>query len=422
MGDFDAPPPIWERLGRTAPARSRSTRTRAGRRRPPPGHAGVRLAAARPGRACSSGRHATSREPRLESLFGTPEPVDEVFGQHRSTRCWACAADCSARPAGWPTPPSSTCGERPFDLAWLTFCAAHVAGHQFWDLSLLDPTGSTRPRPRCSAAPSTTCTPPSTTRPGRILGALPESRRDGGVARGHGHQHEPRRHAARDARSILDPRTGAKPAGDRSGGCARACPRTCGRRVARVLPERVALDLAARPRAARASTGAGPRVRAPGREPGLRASQPPWPRARRHRRTRRGRRVAHRDRRRRADVLDLDGNRRWTRSSGSPTPVRFRQRADLLPDLIVRWTNRPRRTSTGVHSTGSGRCASRGRQRSLGQPHRGRRVGARRARVRRFRVTPSRPPRLEDIAATAAALAGVDVSDLTGEPLLAPAR
>ena len=30
-------------------------------------------------------------------------------------------------------------GDEPYDLAWLTFCAAHVAGHQFWDLSQLDP-------------------------------------------------------------------------------------------------------------------------------------------------------------------------------------------------------------------------------------------------------------------------------------------
>ena len=28
--------------------------------------------------------------------------------------------------------------EEPFDLAWLTFCAAHVAGHQLFDLSQID--------------------------------------------------------------------------------------------------------------------------------------------------------------------------------------------------------------------------------------------------------------------------------------------
>ena len=34
----------------------------------------------------------------------------------------------------------------PFDLVWLTFCAAHVAGHQFWDLSQLDAPTSTTAR------------------------------------------------------------------------------------------------------------------------------------------------------------------------------------------------------------------------------------------------------------------------------------
>src|SRR5690606_9783744 len=28
-----------------------------------------------------------------------------------------------------------------YDLTWLTFCAAHVAGHQFWDLSQIDTEG-----------------------------------------------------------------------------------------------------------------------------------------------------------------------------------------------------------------------------------------------------------------------------------------
>jgi hypothetical protein len=35
-------------------------------------------------------------------------------------------------------------------------------------------------------------------------------------------------------------------------------------------------------------------------------------------------------------------------------------------------------------------------------------------------VEPSRPPRLEDVAATAAALAGDDTSGMAGQPLLEP--
>jgi hypothetical protein len=35
---------------------------------------------------------------------------------------------------------------------------------------------------------------------------------------------------------------------------------------------------------------------------------------------------------------------------------------------------------------------------------------------------PTRPPRLEDVAATAAALAGAELERVAGEPLLQPAR
>ena len=99
-------------------------------------------------------------------------------------------------------------------------------------------------------------------------------------------------------------------------------------------------------------------------------------------------------------------------------------RADLLPDLVVRWTDRPASRFTGLRSDAvRHRAPPRRRQRPTGQPHRGRRLGAGRAGHRASRDPPSRPPRLEDVAATAAALAGVTVDGLGGEPLLQrPAR
>jgi hypothetical protein len=96
-------------------------------------------------------------------------------------------------------------------------------------------------------------------------------------------------------------------------------------------------------------------------------------------------------------------------------------RAALLPDLIVRWTDRPATMLDGVrsprfgtvrrHGVGSGRSGNHteGDAWALVVPG-----GAE-------LVTPSRPPRLEDIAATAAALAGDTDPDLPGAPLLAPA-
>jgi predicted AlkP superfamily phosphohydrolase/phosphomutase len=92
--------------------------------------------------------------------------------------------------------------------------------------------------------------------------------------------------------------------------------------------------------------------------------------------------------------------------------------SDRLPDLIVRWSDRPATRLDAVVSErfgtvhrrggGSGRSGNHtaGDAWALVVP------GASRAR------TTSRPPRLADIAATAAALAGVDPTGLPGEPLL----
>jgi hypothetical protein len=97
-------------------------------------------------------------------------------------------------------------------------------------------------------------------------------------------------------------------------------------------------------------------------------------------------------------------------------------RSDLLPDLVVRWTDRPAATFTGLrspefgsvqrHGVGSGRPGNHteGDAWALVVP------GNAELSV------PARPPRLEDIAATAAALAGADLERVAGEPLLQPTR
>ena len=89
-----------------------------------------------------------------------------------------------------------------------------------------------------------------------------------------------------------------------------------------------------------------------------------------------------------------------------------------LPDLIVRWTARPATRIEGVrserfgtvlrHGVGSGRSGNHteGDAWALVVP------GASRP------VDLTRAPRLEDVAATAAALSGLDTSGMAGEPLL----
>jgi predicted AlkP superfamily phosphohydrolase/phosphomutase len=94
-------------------------------------------------------------------------------------------------------------------------------------------------------------------------------------------------------------------------------------------------------------------------------------------------------------------------------------RAHQLPDLIVKWVDAPATRLEGLrserfgtvrrHGVGSGRSGNHteGNAWALVVPGSSR------------HATPSRRPRLEDIAATAAALSGLRTDELVGEPLLA---
>jgi predicted AlkP superfamily phosphohydrolase/phosphomutase len=95
-------------------------------------------------------------------------------------------------------------------------------------------------------------------------------------------------------------------------------------------------------------------------------------------------------------------------------------RADLLPDLIVRWTNRPATGIEGVTSDRFGTVMRRGVGSGRSGNHTEGDAWALVVPGASTAVTPTRTPRLEDVAATAAAIAGLDTTDLVGEPLLTP--
>ena len=92
--------------------------------------------------------------------------------------------------------------------------------------------------------------------------------------------------------------------------------------------------------------------------------------------------------------------------------------SDRLPDLIVRWSDRPATRLTGVVSPRFGTVNRRGHGSGRSGNHTAGDAWALVVPGASTPVTPSRPPRLVDIAATAAALAGRDGADLPGEPLL----
>ncbi|MDZ7732940.1 MAG: alkaline phosphatase family protein [Acidimicrobiia bacterium] len=247
MAHFAAPPPVWEQLG------SRGTRTLAVdpyESRPPtttpPGtyvcgwqlHDRVVLRQwDRP-----DGVHR-----RLERLHGPPQPVDEVFGLHTADEMLALRRRLLGAPARVADAGALFLGEDSFDLAWLTFCAAHVAGHQFFDLSQIDPAGLDRDAERLLGRTLDDVYVAVDTALGRVVDALPEGT-DLMVISPVGMEiNTSRADMLPDMlEAVLDPREERT---DRSSSIWRlraALPSDLRARVATALPEKVALDLTAR--------------------------------------------------------------------------------------------------------------------------------------------------------------------------------
>jgi len=94
--------------------------------------------------------------------------------------------------------------------------------------------------------------------------------------------------------------------------------------------------------------------------------------------------------------------------------------ADRLPDLIIQWSDRPAARLAHVESPRFGTVQRRGHGSGRSGNHTAGDAWALVVPGASTPRTPARPPRLVDIAATAAALAGRDAADLPGEPLLEP--
>jgi predicted AlkP superfamily phosphohydrolase/phosphomutase len=422
MQHFDAPAPVWERLGR------RGTRTLAvdpyesrPPTDPPPGtlvcgwqlHDRVVLQRW----SAPDGAHE-----RLERLFGAPQPVDEVFGRHHVGEMLGLRRRLLGAPGRVADAAIHLLGaEPPFDLAWLAFTAAHVAGHQFWDLSQLDEDELDEDAARVLGSTLEQVYQAIDAALARIVAALPAGA-DLMVLSPVGMDVNTSRAdlLPEMLRRVLDP--GARqPAASRSIWRLRAAlPIGLRAKVAATLPERAALDLTARLEMRGVDWSTTKAFAHPAENQG-------YIRLNLQGRERDG--IVPPDE---ADALmdeiaagiatfvDLDGSPAVASVERVADIFGSGDRAHMLPDLIVRWTNRPATRIEGVrserygtvlrHGVGSGRSGNHteGDAWALVVP------GASRP------VTPSRPPRLEDIAATAAALTGEDVSGMAGEPLLAP--
>jgi predicted AlkP superfamily phosphohydrolase/phosphomutase len=430
MGELEAPAPVWERLGRDG------TRTLA----VDPYES--RAPAAAPPGALVCGWQLHDRvvlqqwaspgdtHRRLTRLFGAPEPVDEVFGRHAVGEMLGLRRRLLRAPGRVADAALHLLGEQPFDLAWLTFCAAHVAGHQFWDLSQLDEAELDPDSERALAGTLEQVYQAVDAALARVVTALPPGGdlmvvspvgMDVNTSRADLLPEMLRAVLDPEAAGRVQPDDGRRSRGGRTIWRLRAAlPSGLRARVAAALPERVALDLTARLE----TRGLDWRTTRAFAHP---AENQGYVRLNLRGRERDGI-VAPED----ADELMDEiaaGLLTFVDLDGSPAVASVDRVADLfgsgdrahqLPDLIVRWTARPATRIAGLrsdrfgtvrrHGVGSGRSGNHteGDAWALVVP------GASRL------VEPARPPRLEDVAATAAALSGADTSGMAGEPLLAP--
>lgn len=419
MSAFDAPAPVWEQLGQQGtrtlavdPYESRPPTD------PPPGalicgwqlHDRVVLRKW----AAPADAHR-----RLERLFGPPEPVDEVFGRHTVDEMLGLRRRLLGAPGRVVEAARLFLAERSFDLAWLTFCAAHVAGHQFWDLSQLDPAKLDPAAERVLGRTLEDVYTAVDTALGEVVAVLPPDA-DLLVVSPVGMEVNTSRAdlLPEMLRAVLDPDV------PRSGGRSSiwwlraALPSGWRAKAAAALPERAALDLTAR----------------------LELRGVGWSTTRA---------FAHPAENQGYIRLNLQGRERdgivapadagalmdeiaaelltFTDLDGSPAVKSVDRVADLfgtgdrahqLPDLIVRWTDTPATQLEGVRSERYGTVLRQG----VGSGRSGNHTeGDAWALVVPGASRPaelSRPPRLEDVAATAAALAGSPPDNMAGEPLL----
>ena len=366
-----------------------------------------------------AGMHAS-----LERLFGPPAAVEEVFGRSSATDLLQLRRDLVAASGRAADAANLLLADGDIDLAWLTFSAGHVAGHQFWDLSQVEGAADDATRRVLRGALEDVY---QSVDAGfaRVLAALPD---DADVI-----VTSPVGMEVNTSRADLLPemlqavlRGAVPPDGPRPDSSAGAVwklratlPTGLRSRIAAALPDRVALELTAwlesrghdwtttRAFAHPADNQGYIRLNLVGRErDGIVAPEE-------------------------ADGLMAEiaaGLSTFRDPDGTPAVAAVERvcetfdpgvHADRLPDLIVRWSDRPATRLSHVTSADFGTVRRRGAGSGRSGNHTAGDAwalvvpGASRAR------TPRRAPRLADVAATAAALAGADVG-LPGEPLLEP--
>ena len=410
---FEAPPGIWERLARAGlstlaidPYESRPPREWRGAFACGVGFRD-RVVLPRWARPRATGRAAPAG-PQATEIFGRPSAGELVRLREKLLAAPARVADAAVR----------LLAEREFDLAWITFPAAHLAGHQFWDLSQLDETPGTEERALLASALEDVYEAVDAAF-GRVLEALPEGA-DVIVTSAVGMDVNTSR--ADCLPGMLARVLAGGPIPERNGHGSiwrlrAAIPPRARRAVAAGLPDRLALELTSRLELRGVDFGSTPAFAHPADNQGyIRLN------------------LAGREREgtvgaREADALMDEigsGLADFRDPDGTPAVASVVKVADLypgrrthwLPDLVVRWSDRPATSIDRLVSERFGEVRRAGAGSGRSGNHTAGDAWAVLAPAASRLVEPSRPPRLADVAATIAAVTGAGPDDLAGEPLL----
>jgi len=418
MSAFPAPPAIWERLAR---AGLRTLAIDPYESRPPQDWRGTyvcgwqfadRVVLPRWSLPRGLGRDLASRH-------GRGPQATEIFGRPRARELLALREKLVAAPGRVADAAVDLLGRERYDLVWLTFSAAHLAGHQFWDLSQLAAAPVGRDRELLEGALADVYEAVDVAF-ARALAALPADT-DVIVASAVGMDVNSSRADLLPGMLAAVLAGGPLPAGDGAAGAIwrlrGAVPPRARGAIAGALPDRTALELTARLELRGVDWSATKAFAHPADNQGY------------VRLNLRGReRDGIVDEAEAGELMEriAAGLRTFRDPDGEPAVAAIDRvaeqypgaRAGQLPDLVVSWSERPATTLDGVASPDFGEVRRSGAGSGRSGNHT---PGDAWAVVSPGRCAPrsgSGTPRLADVASTIAAVCGVSGDGLAGEPLL----
>ena len=420
LDDFPAPPAVWERVGDAGirvllidPYEARAPERLNGL-----GIAGwqFRNRVVLPG-------WSRPREARrcFERSFGRSPAVEEVFGSPSLTTLRRMRRDLLAAPQRVAALTQHVLAKDGFDLLWLTFCATHLTGHQFWDLSQLAPDDREMARRDGLGDTLADVYAAADAAIGQILETIPD---DASIilfsALGMGPNTSRVDLLPAMLSAVLSGRRATTPADGASNSLWRlraAVPTRVRASIANALPRRAVLELIARLEV-RASDWS--RVRAFT----LPSDAVGYIRLNLHGREREG--VVQHSEVQELEAEIVDGLMSFADPDGSRSIASVERvadvqpgaaRADMLPDLLVRWSERPSTQLDRVVSAKFGEVRRLGGGSGRSGNHTDDAWAVVIPGTSRGREAPGRG-RVVDIAATVCAVFGTDASGLAGEPLL----